>query len=454
MPQNPFPPQTKPDVPWTCLTAAAFAAGFSLPLGRAMLGLSLVALLADVAIRRRRLRFPPSAWLWLLFAGIAAGATVYGLNPEAGLPRLWKLAWYLGIPVAASLADTRERAWALVRAYVLGTCVLALRVILCTLPAAAAVTAELNDASTGFAKLLTEAYERGAMSARTFHGLHHSLPRPTFLAVLFDRGDLGDSQRLMAGLAGAAALVLATDEASGGRWALRLRFPTGPVAPKVWPAAAALTSLALLLTFKRSSWFAAVAVLAALCFRRIPWKKTLIALAALAAILAAVPATRARMASLADEFNPRKGGRVVMWTKIAPAVMREHPFGVGFRSMTPEMMREFARKARVRHVEARRYHLHSNLVEMATSTGWIGLAAYLAWLCLVFRDVLRIDRGRPPESRGLAWAIGGILAALCLNGLVEYNFADAEIVLAYGIFMGAAAGAAAAAGRQGSTGNQ
>ncbi|MGI6494710.1 MAG: O-antigen ligase family protein [Kiritimatiellia bacterium] len=320
---------------------------------------------------------------------------------------------------------------------------LALRVLCCNIPVALAVTEEVNAASEAFAPLLEQAFARGSMSERTFAGLSHSLARPSFLFVLFDRGELGDSQRLMAGLVGAVAIVLSRDKTAGGHWAFRLRFPVGgPVALRVWPILAGLTSLALLLTFKRSSWLAALAVLVFLCFRRIPWKKGLLGLVALAVVVAAIPATRVRMASLFDEFDPQNGGRVVMWTKVAPAVMREHPGGIGFRAMTPERMREFAGKANVRHVEPRRYHLHSNPVEMATSTGWAGLAIYLAWLVLAFRDVRRIDRGRPPESRGLAPALGGMLAALVLNGLVEYNFADGELVLAYGLLMGSAAGLA------------
>ncbi|MGI6494711.1 MAG: hypothetical protein ACOX5G_01225 [Kiritimatiellia bacterium] len=98
---------------------AAFAAGFSLPLGRALLVLTAISLGVDVAKGRRTLRFPPVAWMWVLFVAVAFGATWHGLDPDRGLSRLSKLVWYLGIPLAASIVDSREKAWSLVRAYVL-----------------------------------------------------------------------------------------------------------------------------------------------------------------------------------------------------------------------------------------------------------------------------------------------------------------------------------------------
>lgn len=402
-----------------------------------MLALSCAALAVDVAAGRRRVRMPASGWLWIALSLLAVVVTYFGLNPAKGMHRLPKLFWYVGIPVAASLVDSREKAWAVVRAFVLGAGVLALQVLCCNIPAALAVSHEINAASKAYAPLLEAALNRGSISQYAFNGLHYSLPRVSFTAALFDIGDLGDSQRLMAGLVGAAALIVARGAPGASLREAAVEFAGRRLRIPVWQTISALVAAALFLTFKRSSWIAAALVLMPLLLCRIGWKKVLAGAAVAAAIVLAIPAGRARIASLAGEFNARNGGRIVMWTQVAPGVIRDHPWGIGFRAMTPETMRQYSRI-----VERDREHLHSNPIEMTSSLGWLGLAIYLLWVFATLRDSSRLDNGVPPESRGLSLAVGGMLATLYLNGLVEYNFADAEIVLLYGILAGTAASSA------------
>jgi len=82
-------------------------------------------------------------------------------------------------------------------------------------------------------------------------------------------------------------------------------------------------------------------------------------------------------------------------------------------------------------------------VEMVVSTGWIGFTLYLAWMGATLVEagglVWRTRRSAGAESTlSLVLLLG--LCALLLNGLVEYNFGDAELVLVYGMLMGCAAG--------------
>ena len=425
----------KHDWTFTALLATAFAAGFSLPLGRVLLALALVGLAIDVATGKRRLRMPLSGWLWIATFALAAVVTHFGVNPAKGMHRLPKLLWYIGIPIAASIVDSREKAWSLVRAFVLGTGILAARVLLCNIPAAMAATTALNEATADFEPLLEGAFNRGSVSEYAFHSLHHALPKPTFLGTLFHQGDLGDSQRLMAGLVGAASLLLFSRALPADTRSARIECAGRSFVLPIWHVIAALVAVALFLTFKRSSWIGAALVLIPLLLRRVSWKKVAIGALVVAAAIAAIPAGRARVASLAGEFSVRTGGRLAMWTQVAPGVIKDHPWGIGFRAMTPELMRQYSRL-----VEKNREHLHSNPIEMTSSLGWLGLALYLAWVFVSLRDSAHLDRHIAPDARGLSWAFGGMLASLYINGLVEYNFADAELVLIYGLLMGAASG--------------
>ncbi len=400
---------------WTFLglLATAFAAGFSIPLGRAFLALTLLLLVGDLCAGRRRLRWPVSAWLWLLLVAVACVVTWHGVNPAKGLHRLNKLVWYAGLPLAASIVDSRARAWSVVRALVLGSGVLAVRVLLCNPVAAQAVV-------------------RAAASIR------HALP---FTHALLDQGTLADSQRLLVGLVGAVALWLARDPLARGGLRLRLAVAEARSAGQawllpVWLPLAALSAGALALTLKRSSWIAAVLVLVPLAWRRVGWRRLLLVGFVAAAAALALPVVRNRLFELRAELTGAQGGRIVMWTQVAPALLRQHPWGIGFRSLTPELMRQCAPG-----IEPNRDHLHSNPVEMTVSLGWLGLAVYLAWMGAVLWAAFRADRARPSARHGLAAALGGMFVALLLNGLVEYNFADAELVLVYGLLMGLAAAA-------------
>lgn len=396
------------DWAFEALLAGALAMGFSMPLGRLLLAASAVLLTVDAVRGRRRWRMPATAWLWLALVALAAVVTWQGINPQKGLHRLDKLFWYIGLPLAASLADSRARIWRVVQALLLGLGILSIRTLIANPAAARAVTDLLAQTR-----------------------------RPvTFSQALIDAGTLIDGQRLMIGLIGVAALWLGRERAARAgfeRVSLTLegRDGAGGVTGRLplLPLLLGLLAAGELLALKRGSWFCSLALFSLMALRRVRFRWL-----ALAALLLAVPVVvphspvRQRLADLRTEFDIHngKGGRLVMWTQVAPALLRDHPWGIGFRSLTPEVMRSLAPG-----VEPRRDHLHSNLVEMATSLGWAGLALYLLWVACVLRDGWG-SGGRPAP---LFWMLLAILA----NGLVEYNFADAEIIIIFGLLAGLAA---------------
>lgn len=127
-----------------------------------------------------------------------------------------------------------------------------------------------------------------------------------------------------------------------------------------------------------------------------------------------------------------------MWVRIAPVLIREHPWGIGWRSLTAERMQQIAADQGI-HVEKERNHLHSNPVQILVALGWLGLALYLAWMVRSTLDgaaLFRSAMSTRPGGELLAALPLLMLVALLLNGLIEYNFADGELVLVYGMLMG------------------
>jgi O-antigen ligase len=87
-------------------------------------------------------------------------------------------------------------------------------------------------------------------------------------------------------------------------------------------------------------------------------------------------------------------------------------------------------------------HLHNNLLQVALETGWLGLAVWLAWMGLTARVLYVAYRRLQPGPSPLSGVAAGGLAAfggLMLNGLVEYNFGDTEILMLLSFIMGLSA---------------
>jgi O-antigen ligase len=152
---------------------------------------------------------------------------------------------------------------------------------------------------------------------------------------------------------------------------------------------------------------------------------------------ALLPPVWCRICSLKKEFDCSQGGRIVMWTKIAPPLIAAHPLGIGYRALTPELMKQVADEQGV-VVEAERDHLHSNPVQVLVSLGWAGLAVYLLWMGGAIFVGIQVVRSLPVESAERTGVLSLVLmlAALIMNGLIEYNLGDAELVVPYAVLLG------------------
>ena len=373
------------------LLLSTFTVAFSLPVGRFFLAISLIFAVRSLWLKRKWPWIPASGWVGFVFVVWAVVVTLFlGMNPGLGAGMLTKLLWFAGIPAAALLVTTRNRLAGIMWACAAGTTVLAAKMLVRN-PIQAAMHVQAGDSGD-------------------------------FMSALVHVASMADAQRLVIGLiATLGTAYVCRQEGRSARW---------------WQFMLVLQCIAFVMTFKRGSWLCACGIVILFVLFKANWKY-LAALVCVILIAFSLPPVRSRLAGLKNEFHSDGGGRITMWFKVAPALIKQHPYGVGYRCLTSEMMTEAAPE-----VEQGRNHLHSNIAEILVETGWLGLAVYLIWMALGFIDASRFifrARSGPISEKTYALVLLLMLLGLFANGLVEYNFADAELVVPYGIIIGAAA---------------
>ena len=484
------------------LLAGAFVMGFSMPAGRLCIALSLLLAVTGAVRKKIRFVMPASAWLWLALFVLAGVVTACGINPHRGLGKLHKLGWYIGIPIAATLVTTRKRMKMVLCSLIGGLTVLSAMILFQNPLYAHAIVRRFQDSPNHvFFQMENELAMQGSIidGERLMVGLtlalalllaggvasrfkvqwHHlAIGGFSFLAVFslfYNRLAASAIVERFHGTPLKANFSMANElefqnELFTAKWPLFILFallaiasyaigrfvrskridsgrkgaqagcpPSGPrglvISPL--PCAIALIALAEIVVLKRGSWFCTIAIVVLLLVRRISWKWLATGALALLAVAFLVSPVRARFAAIPGEFDSARGGRAAMWTKFAPAILADHPWGIGFRSLVPDDASPFSLQSLSRkynlniEFEKNRDHLHSNLVEMTTSLGWEGLVLYLVWMGVIFADAIRGGKATSP----VFWAI----LALFLNGFVEYNFANAGIIIIFGILAGLAA---------------
>jgi O-antigen ligase len=242
-------------------------------------------------------------------------------------------------------------------------------------------------------------------------------------ADLFSTGTMRDPQMYM------VALCLALGLLAPGAGSRRSR--------RGWAAAAVLLVVGMILHFKRGVWAAATGAVAimALAGRR---RRLLAGIVLCVAVAAALPPVRARWQAVGDEYSYRMGGRYLLWSRVAPELLREHPAGIGWCAVRHEDLLEISR-----YVQPKLNHLHNNILQVALELGWAGLAAWFALViragCVMARNYRHGLASGCPAAAWPAWGVLGAFSGLMLNGLVEYNFGDGEILMVLALLMGLSA---------------
>ncbi len=447
----------KSDPSWAFFLTFSFLCCVSMPLARIALVLSLWFSLSGAG-RRGAFRFTPPTLGWVIYLALALVASGIAwacledpmLEPARGFRKIAKLLWYAAIPLGVAQVDSRSRLVAALRAFVAGAATCAALVMLRNPILAQFQMVFPTDAQAAAGVASGAVSPLGAWLHSTISSLGrldavnkwiYSCGRAqTWSQAFVKLGTMQDSQRLMVAMP--AALGLLMEEVRAAR---RLRA-SGHEAVAARAAARrrrtafvlVLVAAGLVATCKRGPLLAGAIVAFALLLSRIRWWKAALLVSLLVAAVAALPQARARFAQLPDELELRRGGRALMWTRVVPELHREHPWGIGFRSLTWEKMFSIDK-----HVELNQNHVHCTPLQAFVDFSWLGLAAWTAWMALAFASAAGLARlsRRPepgsslPETSCFAVPLA-MLAALFFYGLVEYNLADSEVVLLYGFAMG------------------
>ena len=369
------------------LVATVFCITFSIALGQLFAAACLLLFLIALSRGQVRLPFPPVMFFVVPFVVLAIALSFHYGDIQGLWRRCGKLFWFLLIPVTASLTLEHGRKRTILWAFLAGCAVLGLKDLV------------------------------------VYPVMAWRKPVGDLLTSLIDKGSMTDGQMLMLGVVGSTYLIVAMIR-EGRRvpwWCWSILVAQG---------------MGLLINFKRGSWFCAILLAGAILLMQLRWRAWLLALVVLFGFFL-LPPVQSRMGALAREFNSEGGGRMTMWFKITPQLIREQPQGIGYGCLTNERMRQAFRR-----VEPNRNHLHANWAQVLVETGWVGLALYLAWMIRSLRDGVaraRISQGTTDEDRVTAMVVVLLLTGLILNGLVEYNFGDTEMMFIYAVVMGLAA---------------
>ncbi len=384
--------------------AAIFGITFSIALGEALLALAALVFVIALFLKKLPARFPRIIWMVVLFVIIAFVATLTGADKAVGLRAMPQLGWWMALPISAVVISSRTRLRQLLQVFALGCGVLSLKIlILRSIEAYRLCLKPSSDTS--------------------------------FMDAMTDLGSMTDGQMLMLGIVVTAALVFIAHKEQqrallkGGLWALF-----------------ALVCAAEVMNFKRGSLLVTIAVFGLFLVLKTNWRY-LVGLAVAVLVVGVLPPVQERFSKLVDEA--RHGERLAMWFDIAPALMKKHPGGMGYGAMTTNTMPAVAAELNKSRPTDRkvakivkRDHLHNNAVQVLVETGWAGLMVYAIWMAWAAWAAVRFAlfaRGSPVAGQVPSLLPALMLVGLLLNGMVEYNFGDTELLIIYAMIMGSTA---------------
>lgn len=395
-----------------------------------LLSISMLLWVLHMMAVRARPVLPATAWWAVAYSAWVSLALAWGPSEGHEANQFYKHVAWLNIPLAYALIRTPERRNRLLWALTLGAMVMTLRVMSRAFRVWQASRAEDVgiDPEYWFDRIF----------------LHTRLDGTDLIGRLIDLGVMQDGQRLAVGLLAAVCVCGMGAMGWRNRWLRCLPVP--------------VIAIGLVFSFKRGPWFAVAAIAmgwalysglygswVAACLRHAWVRRVAILVVLLAAgfgLHVAMPeGPRAKWAEWEQQIETasQRGGRVCMWMEITPALVREYPFGIGYKALTNEKMKSIAR-----HVESRQSHVHSNVLQAAVDGGWPGVLLFLGWMWSAFRDHIRYVRRAAPRTSEyrMAWAFLLMFTTLFLVGVVEYQLGTGQITMLYGTLMGCGAAAA------------
>jgi len=193
----------------------------------------------------------------------------------------------------------------------------------------------------------------------------------------------------------------------------------------------AFIGAALVGTLTRSSWLAFVSGSGLIVGVRRP-RILLLAVPVLALAIAFGPSqVRHRAASIVDPTHETNAGRISLW-RSGVEVVRDHPWtGVGLADHYA-LIESYRRPDATFHAG----HFHNNVVQVAASTGLLGLLAYAAWMLLVARLLVSSLRRAGVRAAPRALTALAVWFAFQVHGMFDWSFGDAEVANQFFLWVG------------------
>jgi O-antigen ligase len=360
----------------------------------ASLAAAVAAALASADSRRRiaELRRHPLALpiaLWCLASIVSA---VFAVDPERSLPKLKKLALLPLIPLGA-LPEVRRSIRPIVPALIASAAVVSVWGLVVFARAGGGVDARLSGIS-GF-----------YMTVAGILMLVGLLCLAEILAALKD-----PHPRRVVFLAVSAVLIVG----------------------------------ALAATYTRGSWLGFLAG-AVWVLRRRPIVLVSLAVVAALLLLLGPPAVRERVVANFRPDHPRNQERVLIWQRGIELVKERPWIGLGLVIPEDRMGGEVQTPQGTLRVHS---HMHNAYLQIALSMGIPALLIFGWFIVAMFRMGRRAERAVIWSlwEEGLVAAVPACVIALAVNGLVEWNFGDSEILGLFYCLAGLALGVETGAG--------
>ncbi len=235
--------------------------------------------------------------------------------------------------------------------------------------------------------------------------------------ALFDTGTMRDPQFYAAGLLLMAGLKSAGFFNGHGWRFIGLLLPI---------------AAGLVLHFKRGAWFSFMVCI--LLWALLKKKFLAVGVILIIGILfIMLPQVRTRLEALPEEWTEMQGGRGALWFKIAPQLIPQHPWGVGWCAVEHEDLTGYAKA-----LQPNLNHLHNNILQLALELGWLAPFVWIGWMLSVlwcaWRRYSALKKIKEP-SADIVLGLFMALLSLLLIGVVEYNFGDTEIMMFYSLLI-------------------
>lgn len=222
--------------------------------------------------------------------------------------------------------------------------------------------------------------------------------------------------------------AMAAGLAVAGGW----KHLCGPCARAIPFAFIAAGNLAgLIFAAERSAWIGALAAgLYMSCL--LSWRTALKCLLGIVLcsflLFAFVPVVKQRLSPLADWQNDVSVRvRLFLWRESLESWRGAPILGVGIRSFPRFDIPEAIVPGRSSVID----HAHSNYLQILTTTGIVGLAAYIyLWLSAFALALRSMKTSADCLSRSLYLGLSGGIVSLLVSGAFEYNFGTAQVRLA------------------------